>query len=109
MANIKKFIPCVFFMIAVLSGTSQVKPVRIGQPVPDVSLDKLVNYPASTIKLSDFRGKLLILDFWATWCSPCIAAFPKLDSLQRKFGDKLQILSVTKESKSIVKQFLSKQ
>jgi thiol-disulfide isomerase/thioredoxin len=36
-----------------------------------------------------FNGKLMILDFWATWCGACISKFPKLDSLQKKYADKL--------------------
>jgi len=68
--------------------------LKTGERVPDLSLGKMVNYPKSQAKISDFRGKLLILDFWSTWCSVCIEQFPHLAELQHKIGDKLMILPV---------------
>ncbi len=90
------------------------KGLQIGQQVPDLTLTNLHNYndaagkPATTAKLSDFRGKLLILDFWATWCSPCVTMIPKMDSLQKQFADKMQFLSVTYEAPEVVLPFLEK-
>ncbi|MGF1924246.1 MAG: TlpA family protein disulfide reductase [Bacteroidia bacterium] len=80
------------------------KGLQIGQKLPDVTLTNLYNYkdssgrPVKTAKLADFQGKLLILDFWATWCAPCVAAIPKLEKLQQQFNGKLQILPVTYQS-----------
>ncbi|MET4081550.1 thiol-disulfide isomerase/thioredoxin [Pedobacter sp. UYP30] len=88
------------------------KGIQIGQKVPDVTLTSLHNYkdkngkPATTAKLSDFTGKLILLDFWATWCSPCVAMIPKMDSLQKVFGDKIQFLSVTYQTEKEVLPFL---
>lgn len=80
----------------------------VGDVVPNFVLDNVINHPVQTIQLSDFKGKLLIIDFWATWCSPCLAAFPKTDSLNRKFKDKAQILPVTYQSKSEVERLFSR-
>lgn len=90
------------------------KGIQIGQKVPEVTITGLHNYKdkngksATNAKLSDFKGKLLILDFWATWCSPCIAMIPKMDSLQKQFGDKIQFLSVTYQTENEVLPFLEK-
>lgn len=90
------------------------KGIQIGQKVPDIAITNLHNYkdangkPSTTAKLSDFKGKLLILDFWATWCSPCVAMIPKMDSLQKSFGDKIQFLSVTYQTEEEVLPFLEK-
>jgi thiol-disulfide isomerase/thioredoxin len=90
------------------------KGLQIGQEVPDITINNLHNYknakdqPATTARLSDFKGKLLILDFWATWCSPCVAMIPKMDSLQQQFGDKIQFLSVTYQTEKEVMPFLNK-
>lgn len=83
----------------VLSCTAQVPamtivPLGVGDHVPDVKITNLYNFPASKIHLSDFSGKPLILDFWAAWCGSCLKAIPSLDSLQREFGDSVQILLV---------------
>ncbi|RYG20601.1 MAG: redoxin domain-containing protein [Chitinophagaceae bacterium] len=86
--------------------------LQIGQQVPNLSLNNLHNYKdatgkvVTTAKFSDFKGKLVILDFWATWCSPCVAMIPKMDSLQRQFVDKIQFLSVTYETAKEVLPFL---
>jgi thiol-disulfide isomerase/thioredoxin len=38
------------------------------------------------LSLADFRGKFVLLDFWATWCAPCVAEIPNLESVQKQFG-----------------------
>src|SRR5690606_24240714 len=50
------------------------------------------------IKLDEYKDKLLIIDFWATWCSTCLATFPKLDSIQLKYGENVAILLATQEN-----------
>ncbi len=54
---------CYFFSAAALHA--QPVPLKIGDRAPDITI-KAVNHTSSTLKLSDFKGKLLILDFWAT-------------------------------------------
>lgn len=53
-------------------------------------------------------GKLIILDFWSTTCTSCVAAFPEMDSLQKQFGDKIQIVLVTKQTQKTIDQFFIK-
>lgn len=61
-------------------------PVTLGgtAPLPDVSFEDLAGKPA---KLSDFRGKVVVLNLWATWCNPCREEMPSLDRLQAMFAD----------------------
>ena len=95
-------------LFGVLRCKAQDRQVMIGSQVPDVTITNIYHYPQTSAKISDFRGKVLILDFWATWCSPCVAAIPRLDKLQKEFGDKLQILPVNNQSPEVVKPFLQK-
>ncbi len=76
---------------------TNLSPLTIGDKVPDITFAHLINYPAKTAKLSDFKSKLVILDFWATWCTSCIASFPKVQELQNEFNEQLQFLLVTSE------------
>ena len=67
----------------------------IGQPAKklDESGAKLNN---ANPRLTDHLGKVVLIDFWATWCGPCITAFPSIKAWQAEFGDDLVILGVTR-------------
>lgn len=111
-----------FLWLALLAGivsasaqavtSTAIRPLTIGDTVPDIELTNLINYPSKTARLSDFKGKLVILDFWAIWCGACISAFPKMDSLQKNLGHYLQIILVnsknTGNSEKQVRSFLEK-
>jgi thiol-disulfide isomerase/thioredoxin len=84
------------------------QPIRIGDKLPDTELGNVYNYPDTSLRLSRFRGKLVILDFWNHTCRACVAGFPKLENLQKKFGDKIQIVLVNPESKDSTRNFFAK-
>ncbi len=65
-------------------------PTQLAQTAPDFTLH---NGP-QTVRLSQFRGKLVILNFWATWCAPCIDELPSLQELQKQRPD-VQVLAVS--------------
>ncbi|HEX4274681.1 MAG TPA: TlpA disulfide reductase family protein [Bryobacteraceae bacterium] len=67
--------------------------VKAGDGAPQFSI-KTIN--GKTVGPKDFGGKLLILNFWATWCQPCVQEVPSLDALQRELGPKgLVVLGVS--------------
>lgn len=80
----------------------------VGDQVPKNQQLNVINYLTPKVSLEEFTGKLIILDFWATWCSPCISSFPKLDSLQSKFKEEIQIIPVTYENLDKAKYTLEK-
>jgi thiol-disulfide isomerase/thioredoxin len=82
--------------------------VQIGQKIPEVTLTNIHNYKTSKLNLADLETKLIIIDFWATWCSPCIAMIPKMDSLQKEFAHDLQIITVSYQDKNEVLPFMDK-
>jgi thiol-disulfide isomerase/thioredoxin len=77
----------------------------INQLCPAFSFDTLFNYPKEKLALSELKGKFVIVDFWGTFCLPCIAAFPKLETWQKQFGDSFQILLVATDGYQKTKQF----
>lgn len=80
----------------------------VGDEFPYPLLDKVLFTESGTLDLSEYRGKLLILDFWATWCAGCVVAFPKNDQLLDDFEGRLAIVAVTYEPNEKVLPFLGK-
>ncbi len=74
--------------------TTKYKRLSVGDKLPEMAFKNLSNYPKKQAVTSDFKGKLMILDFWSTGCSSCIAAFPKMEKLQKEFDGKLQVVLV---------------
>jgi thiol-disulfide isomerase/thioredoxin len=67
----------------------------IGKPAPELTGD--FSFNGMTPKLSDLKGKVVLVDFWAVWCGPCIATFPHLREWQKEYGKEgLEILGVTR-------------
>ena len=82
-----------------------VKP-KVGFRAPDFTLTDL---NGNKVKLSDFKGKVVFLNFWATWCPPCRAEMPHIQEIHEKKGNKVKILAVNvKESSEQVKKFIEK-
>jgi cytochrome c biogenesis protein CcmG, thiol:disulfide interchange protein DsbE len=84
----------VISLILLAGCNSGSHPPRIGNPAPDFSITDSQH----TVALSQFRGKPVLLNFWATWCPPCIEEMPSLVQLQRQMGDKVTILAVSEDA-----------
>jgi len=78
----KSWILIFFFLILVIVGCQ--KEVEAGPTAPDFSLKDL---SGQTVTLEQYRGKVVLLDFWATWCPPCRMTIPMLIRLQDKYRD----------------------
>ncbi|TWI77933.1 thiol-disulfide isomerase/thioredoxin [Lacibacter cauensis] len=87
------------------ANTQQLHP---GDRLPDLVFRNVLNYQVDSLRLTDFKEKLLIIDFWNTRCVACFKAFPKLDSLKKYFGDRIEILLVNNESKVFTQDFFNK-
>lgn len=85
------------------------RPLQVGDQLPDLYIRGLRNYPVTEASLSQIqKGKLLLIEFWATYCGTCIGVMPKMDSIQRQFGNELQVLAVTFEEKQAVQNLHAK-
>ncbi len=69
----------------------RLRKLGIGALAPDFELMNLVN---STVKLSDYRGKYVYLDFWATWCKPCLKSMQVMRQLYPKYREHVEFISI---------------
>ena len=77
----------------------------IGQPLPAISLPDLDGTPHL---LSDYRGRRVLLNFWASWCAPCLAEMPALVLAQEKFGENAPIVvGIAMDEPTHVRAFLA--
>jgi thiol-disulfide isomerase/thioredoxin len=71
--------------------------IEAGQPAPDVELPAALEAPP---RLSALKGKLVYLDFWASWCGPCRQSFPWMNEMQAKYGARgLQVVAINLDAK----------
>jgi len=76
-----------------------------GRPAPDVAFRDL---DGREFRLSDYRGKVLFLDVWATWCPPCRREMPHIETLYKELaGDGVAFLAVSSEAPATIRQFLT--
>jgi thiol-disulfide isomerase/thioredoxin len=78
-------------LVLALGSCRSSEPSKIGTTAPDFT----VSDGQRTVKLSQFRGKPVLLNFWATWCPPCVQEVPGLVALQQEMGDKVTIVAVS--------------
>jgi len=93
----------ILLLILILTAFSHARNLK---KAPDFTL-KTIN--GDTISLSSLKGKVVILDFWATWCPPCRMEIPGFVELKKKYGDKIEIVGISVDNREAdVKNFYAK-
>jgi len=77
--------------------------------VNDFPISKVLNSSAGSSSFNDLNDRLLIIDFFGTWCVPCVKALPKLSALQRKYKEQIRVVLVSNEPKEKLAVFMARQ
>lgn len=93
------------FFALLLVQQSKSQGTNPGDTWPDLEFKEVMNYSRPVLRLSDFKGKALLISVWAHFCRSCIEAFPLLDSMQEKFKDRLQIILLNPETADSTRRF----
>ncbi len=89
----RRFAALIILITAILLGCPDRRAPSGGTTAADFTLQDL---NGKSVRLSDYKGKVVILDFWATWCPPCRASIPGLEKIYKAYKDKgLVILAVS--------------
>jgi len=81
--------------------------VQIGQPAPKF---KLPDLNGQEVTLDQYKGKIVMLDFWATWCTPCQMTMPVLENLEKEYKSSLVLLAINlQDPKDVVVDYAKKQ
>lgn len=81
--------------------------LQIGSPAPKFTLPDL---NGRQVSLDQFKGKVVMLDFWATWCGPCRMTMPLLGNLEKEYRDTMILLAINlQEPKNVVRDYVQKQ
>jgi len=100
--------------LAICAGLSlsvaqtQILAPKLGDAAPEIKLAKLLQAPdGAATDWKSLKGKVVVVEFWATWCSPCMPAITHLNELAEKFKDQpVQFISITDEDEATITQFL---
>ena len=77
--------------------------------IPDFKTEKIVNGASANGRLSGLQKDLTIIDFFGTWCTPCIRALPVLAAIQKQYADKISVVLVSVERTEQLQKFISGQ
>ena len=89
--------------------TAHAQGLSIGDPAPKLGIEQFMQAPNGGKTLEELRGNAVVLEFWATWCAPCIAQIPHLNKLADEFkAQPIQFISITDENADVVSRFLEK-
>lgn len=81
-------------------------PLKRGDIVPDIFIENMQNYKSEKLRLRDYKGQWVLIDFWGAGCVGCVGGFPMLDSMQRKYEGKLKIILVSKNRQEQLDKFV---
>lgn len=111
----KQFLATVFLAgvlawCSVELGAAEKKPPELGQPAPPLSVEQWLEPKGASVSgWQNLVGQVVVVEFWATWCGPCVVAIPHLNELAEKFESRgVRFISITDEKEETVTKFLKR-
>jgi len=102
--KIFRFVLAIGMILIVMSACSKPEVVELGKPVPDFTLNTL---NGDSVRLSSLRGKVVLINFWATWCGYCVHEMPDLQALHEMYEGEVVVLAVNvREAPDSVARFI---
>lgn len=98
-------------LIAFVKKATLIAPLKITAPANSRLEDSdyrwyFESVEGESINLEQFKGELVFLNFWATWCPPCVAEMPGIQNLYEEYGDKIKFIIVSRESPDVIHEFV---
>lgn len=81
-------------------ATGEMARLTTMEAPPSLPTRTLQDASGANATLTDLRGKVLVVNLWATWCAPCVEEMPTLGALQRRFGDRIQVIPISADSEA---------
>jgi len=97
------------FLLAAASRAVAQPSLRVGQTVPDYPLERVLGKDSSVVRLRQLQRRITLLDFFGTWCAPCLRALPNLQGLQQRNAGILQVVLLSTEPEEKLRAFLLRQ
>jgi thiol-disulfide isomerase/thioredoxin len=92
------------FLLGGTSNSLAAQNLKVGDPAPAIDIEHwVVGEPISALQ----PGQAYVVEFWATWCPPCVASMPHLSKMQEKYGDQITFIGVSDEKLQVVEKFLA--
>lgn len=86
---------------------SQGMVLKSGDQLPDISINQIINAPVKSFNIKNSKEKkFYILNFWGTWCSPCIPEMDELSKLQKANADKIQVIAISDDEPVKLQKYL---
>lgn len=105
----------IIFLVSACAGEGEEVETNSSQSQELTEADHIkqasfIDMQGDTVRTSDFEGKVVLIDFWETWCKPCLAFFPTMQQLQEEYPDDFAVLAVNPEfadSEEDAQQFIA--